>query len=141
MPLVRNPKRPGSRVQRAELFGTASRGDLERLRFEVTGKARAALIQILLPLTDNDDRAYPPAMFARVRQELLDACGGVTAQLSAPAQGVWREEGAVVLDSIVVFEAMVQEVDAGWWAAYRQELELRFRQREIVVRMIPMQRL
>jgi hypothetical protein len=76
-----------------------------------------------------------------VRQELLDHFGGVTAQLGAPAEGLWRDEGAVVLDSIVVFETMVSEVDASWWVRYRRKLEERFQQEEVVIRAIAIERL
>jgi len=103
--------------------------------------AHPTLIQILLPLRDIDGHPYPAAEFARVRQDLLDECGGVTAHLAAPAQGVWRDEQAIVLDSIVVFEAMAEELDRPWWAGYRRELESRFRQHEIVVRALAMERL
>jgi hypothetical protein len=101
----------------------------------------ASLIQILLPLSDNDKQPYAHTLFASVRQELLDRFGGVTAQLGAPAEGVWREAGTEVLDSIVVFEIMVDDVDVVWWAEYRRTLELRLRQHEIVIRALPMQRL
>ncbi|HEY5959578.1 MAG TPA: hypothetical protein VIV60_23650 [Polyangiaceae bacterium] len=101
----------------------------------------ASLVQILLPLSDNDSEPYPQAMFASVRQELLERFGGVTAQLGAPAVGAWRDEGTDVLDSIVVFETMVSEVQPQWWSEYRQKLEHRFRQREIVVRALPIHRL
>jgi len=36
---------------------------------------------------------------------------------------------------------MVAELDRGWWAAYRGELEQRFRQDEVVVRALAIERL
>lgn len=97
------------------------------------------LVQILLPLKDNERQAYPHALFTRVRQELVAKWGGVTAQLAAPAEGVWRDEGHLVFDSIVVFEAMVEHFDRQWWRDYRVLLEARFRQQQIVVRAIRME--
>jgi hypothetical protein len=46
-----------------------------------------------------------------------------------------------VLDSIVVFETMVPEVDANWWSSYRQKLEERFQQEEVVIRALRIERL
>lgn len=94
----------------------------------------ATLVQILLPLQDNERQAYSHASFTRVRQELVAKWGGVTAHLAAPAEGVWRDEGHLVIDSIVVFEAMVKHFDRQWWHDYRVQLEARFRQQQIVVR-------
>ncbi|HMA92192.1 MAG TPA: hypothetical protein VKP30_05875 [Polyangiaceae bacterium] len=100
----------------------------------------ATLVQILLPLSDNESEPHPPALFMQVRQELVAKWGGVTAHLAAPAQGVWRDEGHLVVDSIVVIEAMVEGFDRRWWYDYRVELEARFRQQEIVVRALAMER-
>jgi hypothetical protein len=101
----------------------------------------ASLVQILLPTTSNEKQPYPRSLFLQVRQERLDRFGGVTAQLAAPSEGVWCDEGEVVLDSIVVFETMVPEVDANWWSSYRQKLEERFQQEEVVIRALRIERL
>ena len=92
------------------------------------------LVQILLPLFDNDGIPLPQAEFGRVRQELTHRFGGLTAFTRAPAEGLWRQEGATTRDDIVVIEVMTKEVDGGWWAAYRRDLERRFRQDTVVVR-------
>lgn len=103
-------------------------------------KVASTLVQILLPLADNEHTPHPHALYTQVRQELVAQWGGVTAHLAAPAEGVWRDEGHLVFDSVVVFEAMVEDFDRQWWHEYRLELESRFRQQEIVVRAIAMQR-
>jgi hypothetical protein len=36
---------------------------------------------------------------------------------------------------------MTEHLDKAWWAKYRAELEKRFRQEELVIRSIEMQRL
>lgn len=93
------------------------------------------LLQILLPLYDNGGDAYPRDMFDRVRSELTDAFGGVTAFLRSPAVGLWEDEaGEVQRDDVVLFEIMADEVDRNWWRQYRHDLENRFRQQSIVVR-------
>jgi hypothetical protein len=99
------------------------------------------LVQILLPTHDNDGAAFPNAHFAAVRAELTDAFGGVTAYTRAPASGLWDEGDAVVHDDIVIFETMVEQMDAAWWAEYRRKLEARFRQDEIVIRALPLERI
>ena len=100
------------------------------------------LVQMLLPLYDNERRRVPPARFVEVRDELTERFGGVTAFVRSPAQGTWKEEdGAVDRDDVVMCEVVVEELERGWWAAYRESLESRFGQREIMLRAISMERL
>lgn len=46
-----------------------------------------------------------------------------------------------VKDRIVVYEVMVDELDAAWWAAYRERLAQAFGQKELVVRALGLQML
>ena len=93
------------------------------------------LVEILLPLYDNDGRAFGAVEFDRVRDELAEEFGGVTAFRRAPAEGLWKDEGGeVARDRVVVFEVMAAELDRAWWASYRADLERRFRQDKIVAR-------
>ncbi|HEU0013133.1 MAG TPA: hypothetical protein VFQ45_05590 [Longimicrobium sp.] len=100
------------------------------------------LVEIFLPLRDNQGRAFARAELDRVRAELTEQFGGVTAHLRAPASGAWTdEEGSVERDDVVIVEVMVDALDRGWWARYRRNLEQRFRQDEMVVRAIACERL
>lgn len=93
------------------------------------------LVQILLPLTDNDGRPFPRAEFDAVRRELTERFGGVTAYVRAPAEGHWKEgAGTTARDEIVIYEVMVDDLDRHWWAGFREALRRRFRQEELVVR-------
>jgi hypothetical protein len=93
------------------------------------------LLQILLPLYDNDGKAYPKALLDRVRSELADAFGGVTAFVRSPAVGLWEDEsGKVQRDDLVLFEIITGELDRNWWRHYRHDLQDRFRQQSILVR-------
>ncbi|MBC5781896.1 hypothetical protein H8N03_03005 [Ramlibacter sp. USB13] len=93
------------------------------------------LVQLLLPVFRNDGSRQPQALFAAVRQELVDRFGGLTAYNRAPAEGLWSDNGgSVARDDIVVYEVMVEDPDRAWWAAYRTELGRRFGQEELVVR-------
>jgi hypothetical protein len=93
------------------------------------------LVQILLPLYDNEGVALPRQLFARVRDELTEKFGGLTAHTSAPAEGVWRPDGETVAhDEIVVFEVMAETLDETWWGDYRRTLERLFRQEAVLIR-------
>jgi hypothetical protein len=92
------------------------------------------LIQILLPLYDNAGNTFGEDLFGKVRRDLTERFGGLTAFTRAPAQGLWKDEGKTKHDEIVVFEVMAEELDACWWRGYRQTLETEFRQDTIVVR-------
>ena len=94
------------------------------------------LVQILLPLYDNEGAPVPQLEFRRVSAELAHKFGGLTAFTRAPAEGVWKESDAAhpKHDEIVVFEVMTSGLDRAWWAEYRRDLERRFRQEEVVIR-------
>jgi hypothetical protein len=93
------------------------------------------LIEILLPLSDNEGKPFAPELRTQVRDELVEHFGGVTAFTRSPAEGLWKAgEGGAERDDIVIFEVMADWLDRGWWRTYRAELERRFRQDEIVVR-------
>lgn len=100
------------------------------------------LVELFLPLRDNTGRPFPKALFDAVRAELADVHGGVTAFTRAPATGLWEDEaGEVQRDEVVLFEVMVEQLDHGWWRAYRTRLEGRFRQDEVLVRATSVERL
>ena len=100
------------------------------------------LVQLLLPLYDNDGRAFPSAHYASVRATLTDRFGGLTAYTRAPAQGLWSEsDGPPKRDDIVVYEVMTDTLDRAWWADFRRSLERRFAQEELVIRALAVERL
>ena len=93
------------------------------------------LVQILLPLYDNDGQPFPRQQFESVRAELTDLFGGVTAYVRSPAQGLWQEDdGSVARDDVVIHEVMVEDLDGAWWQAYGERLRRAFAQEELVVR-------
>jgi hypothetical protein len=93
------------------------------------------LVQILLPLYDNDGHTFEAVQYVRLRAELADRFGGVTAYTRAPARGVWKgDTGETSRDDIVIFEVMTRELDRDWWTAFRRDLESRFRQESLIVR-------
>lgn len=100
------------------------------------------LVELFLPLRDNAGTAFPKALYDTVRTELADVFGGVTAFTRAPAAGLWEDEaGEIQRDDVLLFEVMVDNVDHAWWRNYRESLEARFRQDEILVRATAVERL
>ena len=98
------------------------------------------LVQILLPLYDNEGVALPRQLFARVRDELTEKFGGLTAFTRAPAEGAWRPEGetggaaGIRHDEVILFEVLAPSLERDWWADYRKTLEKRFRQDTVLIR-------
>ncbi len=93
------------------------------------------LIQILLPLFYYERQPLPSEEYRRVREELTTRFGGLTAYTRAPAEGLSKEgPHETTRDEIVVYEVMTDELDKEWWGAYRETLEERFHQENIVVR-------
>ena len=100
------------------------------------------LVQLFLPLRDNAGTAFPKALFDRVRVELTERFGGVTAFVRSPAIGAWEDrDGDVQRDEVVLVEVMAGQLDHRWWATYREELQRRFAQDEVLVRAIVVERL
>ncbi|HEX8127702.1 MAG TPA: hypothetical protein VF527_01145 [Pyrinomonadaceae bacterium] len=99
------------------------------------------LIQILLPLYDNEGKAFTQEVYDRVRDELMKKFGGLTAFRSSPAEGIWTEGGRISRDAIIIFEVMADELERTWWTTYRAGLEARFRQEELIVRATAIEQL
>jgi len=99
------------------------------------------LVEILLPLSDNNGRAFDPKKLAAVREKFTAQFGGVTAFTRVPAHGSSDASGKIVHDDIVVFEVMVATLDQGWWSDYRRTLERDFSQDEVVIRASGIERL
>lgn len=100
------------------------------------------LVQLLLPLHDGRGQRFDRALYDHVARELTQRFGGLTAYARTPATGLWQARpGETQRDDVVVYEVMVEQVDRDWWARYRQALEVRFAQEELVVRAHAIERL
>jgi len=92
------------------------------------------LVELLLPLHDNDKKQLPSEHFRSVRDELTERFGGVTAFVRSPAVELWKEgTGDEDRDEMVMFEVIASELDKKWWAEYLIALEKRFRQEQFLV--------
>ena len=99
------------------------------------------LVEILLPLRDPDGQPFGPAPFSRIKEEMTERFGGVTAFTRSPAEGLWESGDGRESDEIIVLQVMADVLDRHWWDEYRHELERRFRQDEIVVRATRVEKL
>jgi hypothetical protein len=91
------------------------------------------LIQVLLPLRDNQDRLFPKSLFKSIDSELVATFGGVTAFSRSPGKGKWSNSDREQL--------MAGSLDREWWKAFRNRLEVEMSQSEIVVRALLIDRL
>ena len=94
------------------------------------------IVQILLPLYDNQSNRFGADDYLAVRTELTQQYGGLTAYSRSPTEGLWETDAGVKKDEIIVFEIMMDEVKEEWWGPYRRALEKRFRQESILVRVL-----
>ena len=100
------------------------------------------LVQLLLPTHRQNGDSVAPEEFARVRVELTERFGGVTAYSRSPATGLWkRDDEEVERDQVIMIEVVVEVFDREWWARYREQLETRFGQQEVLARALAMERI
>ncbi len=99
------------------------------------------LIQLLLPVADNQGRAFPDDVLESVKTTLVAKFGGVTAFGRAPAHGVWAGPNRTQHDDVVIVEVMAGALDETWWSDFRKGLESKLGQQEIVVRAFLMRTL
>jgi len=92
------------------------------------------LIEIFLPLSDNQGKRFPREDYLRVEKELAEEFGGVTAYPRTPASGLWKQGGGEQRDDLVIYEILAETVDEQWWNSYRHKLEQQFSQDEILIR-------
>ena len=98
------------------------------------------LVQILLPTNRQNGSAVSADEFARVRAELTEQFGGVTAYSRSPATGLWKRDGdEVERDQVIMVEVVVDTFDPRWWESYRQDLERRFDQEKIHARALALE--
>ena len=69
------------------------------------------LVEILLPVADNEGQPFDAHKYAVVREELSRPFGGITAFTRAPAEGSSLAKGTAVHDDIIVFEVMTDILD------------------------------
>jgi hypothetical protein len=100
------------------------------------------LVEILLPARDNAGVAFPKVTFQKVKNELTERFGGLTAFSRSPADGYWQDKsGDTHAEDMISLEVMADSVDEKWWKEFRRRLEVLFEQEEIIIRAHAIQRL
>lgn len=79
------------------------------------------LIQILLPLYDNNKQAFDRRLFDKVRDDLQNVFGGVTLYRNSPAEGVWNNEAGTDYDELIIAEVITEDADQTWWQQFKRE--------------------
>lgn len=92
------------------------------------------LIELFLPCDRGDGSPVPESEIQQIVAELADRFGGATAFTRSPATGLWKAEGAVEVDKIIIVEVMVEDLDMPWWRAYREQLETELQQEQVLIR-------
>jgi hypothetical protein len=93
------------------------------------------LVELFLPLADNEGSPFTRPIFASVEKELADMFGGVTAYPRAPASGIWKQGGEdTKRDDLIIYEIITEKIDKDWWKSYRETLEQIFKQDQIIIR-------
>lgn len=90
--------------------------------------AESYLIEIFLPLADNLGRRFPPEKFAEMAEELKRQFNGVTVYDRKPARGKTQHSTDA-------------DLERTWWASYRARLEQEFKQDEILIRAMRIEKL
>ncbi len=101
------------------------------------------LVQVLLPTHTRDRSLVAAEEFVRVRLELTERFGGVTAYTRSPASGLWRrdQDESIESDQVVMVEVVVDRFDRQWWTGYREQLETRFGQDQVHARVLAMEQI
>jgi len=100
------------------------------------------LIQILLPLYDNNKQRFDKIFYNDIRNQLKEKFGGVTLYRNTPAEGLWKDErGKTNYDELITAEVMTEDLDKKWWQQYKHQLEQIFKQEEILIRVTKFEKL
>ena len=94
------------------------------------------VVELFIPLEKADGTPTPAETLERIKSELVERFGGVTAFLQSPAEGAWKPESrAIIHDRVAIFEVMVKDVDTAWWRSYRATLEKELDQEQVLARL------
>ena len=94
------------------------------------------LIQILLPLSDDQGRRFAAGKYRKVQALLSQRFKGLTAYSRTVAEGLWKDGPSLQRDEIIVYEVMTNSLNVKWWKNYQKHLQTVFAQESIVVRAL-----
>jgi hypothetical protein len=93
------------------------------------------LIEIFLPVYQDDNTRFASELYAQTRAELVEKFGGLTTHSRAPLKGLWQAPaGDTVRDDLIIYEIITEHLDEAWWQQYRRALQQRFAQTSLMIR-------
>jgi hypothetical protein len=93
------------------------------------------LVQILLPLYNKEGKPFEASVYDKIKKELTQEFGGLTAYTRSPAIGTWKtDDEKVIKDDVYVYEVMASEIDRNYWSLYKMKLQKAFQQEELIIR-------
>ncbi len=94
------------------------------------------LFEIFVPLHNQDGKSFPDSHFDKLRDLLLDKFGGVTVYHRSPVKGIWHgHNDSAEEDKLIIFEVMTVTAEKEFWNTLKSDLEKRFQQDEILIRV------
>lgn len=94
------------------------------------------LVQFFLPLYDQKGKEFPDRYFNTIKAELTERFGGITFYFRSPVLGMWKPEQKVVKDELVVVEILAHRGVVSFFKNYKSVLEKKFKQDEIMMRLL-----
>ncbi|WP_449437091.1 hypothetical protein [Pedobacter steynii] len=93
------------------------------------------LVELFLPLRDDDGEVFPEKLYAGIREELMAKFGGLTEYSRSPVKGFWKpDQGKEEKDELLVFEVMCAEIEPEFWDKLKLRLLKIFKQDSLVIR-------
>ncbi len=100
------------------------------------------LVQVFLPLYDNNKQVFSRSVYDELGNILKEEFGGVSLYRNASIEGLWKDEtGKTNYDELIIAEIMTEEINKVWWNRFRQRLEQIFMQQEILIRYLVFEKL
>ncbi len=97
------------------------------------------LIQLFLPTTSENGKAFPGTYFHAVKQKLGKKFDSLSVYLKSPLIGnIKNDEPTLAKDTVLVYEVISDTVETDYWSQYQQFLQKQFKQDYIVIRCLDM---
>lgn len=65
------------------------------------------LVELFLPLFDNDGKPFNSDLFSKINEELIKHFGGLTCHSRSPAMGIWKAgDKKVDVDQIIIYGSL-----------------------------------
>lgn len=89
---------------------------------------------LYVPLLSNDGKRFSPSKLARLRKKLVSRFGGLT-YFPQKNKGVWKIGQATFRDEIIIMRVLASNTKKvrGFWRQLKSELQLEWRQRNVLI--------